>query len=425
MDRRFAFCSRFLNVVFLIITLSLAVISPAYAASDIVFQLNNQGLTLLSSNRFNLGPLTVYLSPWLYTVYTEQEQTSYGLKEGGVELGWGNFQLTAGRKLTTFGPGRYNFPLLGPLGNGLTTQGLDKIAYSYQTKRLNYEKLYAWVPTDDKSRLLLGQRATYDLGPFTLGFGETALAKAGLPYFYYLPLPLIPVGVYQLIAEREQLPEAKSGLNILAEIDLTLRIGSNFKVYGGYLIDERPRPYLPDGLSPGDWQNTAPDSKPWKVGYQAGGEWNRPFGISGVKFYTEYTRINQFTYTAGDPFFTYSYKEKPMGGPLGPDSDQLNLELATTGEDTWEFALAYSRRRRGEGRLGDRWTYQPGQTEVFLTGTVETTDKIALTGVKRLGFIGSDQVALTISCARITNENNQSGVINIRPEVAVIGKVSW
>lgn len=424
MDSRFAFCFRLLTILFLI-TLSLAVISPAHASSDIVFQLNNQGLTLLSSNRFNLGPVTAFLSPWLYTVYTEQQQTSYGLKEGGIELRLGNLQLTAGRQINTFGPGRYNFPLLSPLGEGLTAQGLDNVAYSFSTERLDYKKLYAWVPSDNEFRLLLGQRATYDLGPFTLGFAETALAKEGLPSFYYLPLPLVPVGAYQLIADHYQLPEARGGLNILAEIDLTLHLGPNFKVYGGYLIDERPSPYLPGGLSPGEWQNSEPDSKPWKIGYQAGGEWNRPFGISGVKFFTEYTRINQFTYTATDPFFTYSYKEKPLGGPLGPDSDQLNLEFATNRENTWEFGLAYSRQRRGEGRLGDQWTYEPGQTEVFLTGTVETTDKIALTGIKRLGFIGSDQVALTISYARITNENNQPGVISIRPEVAVVGRVGW
>lgn len=408
--------------IFLLGLFLLGVNSQPAQANDIVFQLNNQGLTLLSNNQFKLGPATLFLAPWLYTEL-EKNETNYGLKEGGINLELGNFLLTIGRQLNSFGPGRYTFPLLHPLGEGLTAEGLDQIAYSFSTKRLDYKKLYAWVPTDDQFRILLGQRATYDLGPFTFGFGETALVKEGVPLFYYLPLPLVPVGVYQLIAE-EHLgrPEAQGALNILAEIDLTLHIGPDFKIYGGYLIDERP---LPSWLPLSQGESPAPDGKPWKVGYQAGGEWNRPLGISGLTFYTEYTRINQYTYTAADPFFTYTHKGKLLGGPLGPDSDQLNLELVTTGNSTWVFGLAYSRLRQGEGRIGDQWTSQPGQNEIFLTGTVETTDKYALTVVKRMGLDGSDQVALTLSCARITNDGHQLDAVTLQPEITLIAKVNW
>src|SRR5690606_23749876 len=106
-----------------------------------------------------------------------------------------------------------------------------------------------------------------------------------IPTFYYLPLPLVPVGVYQLIAEKHlERPEAQGTLIILAEIDLTLRVGPNFKIYGGYLIDERPLPAWLDGIAKEG--AAAADRKPWKVGYQAGGEWNRPLGIRGLKFYS-------------------------------------------------------------------------------------------------------------------------------------------
>ena len=392
-------------------------------ASAVIFQLNNRGLTFISDNQFKLGPVTLFLTPLLYT---EQERTFFGLKEGGIDLGLGRFHLTVGRQLNSFGPGRYGFPLLAPLGEGLTGEGLDQVAYAFTTKRLNYKKLYAWVPIQKEFRLLLGQRATYDLGPFTFGFGETALVKAGCPDFYYLPLPLVPVGLYHLLAEDHlRLPEAKGALTLMAEFDLTLHLGDNFKIYAGYLIDEHPLLNLVDGASLTGGKTPAPDRRPRKLGYQAGGEWNRPLGIDGLKFYTEYTRINQYTYTAQEPFFNYTYKGKILGGPLGPDSDQLNLELVTTGHDTWEFGLAYSRRRQGEGHIGDQWTYQPGQTGVFLTGMVEITDQLALTAVKNLGPTNSDQVALTISLARITNDDHQPGVVTLQPEVAVTGKISW
>ena len=99
------------------------------------------------------------------------------------------------------------------------------------------------------------------------------------------------------------------------------------------------------------------------------------------------------------------------------------MELVTTGGETWTFALAYSRKRQGEGRLGDLWTDQPGQSEVFLTGTVETTDQIALTTTKRMGL--SDQVAMTLSLARISNDDHQPGAVTLRPEITVTARVSW
>ena len=392
-------------------------------ANDIVFQLNNQGLTILSDNQFRLGPVTLFLNPWLFTEL-EQNETTFGLKTGGFDLGIGQFHLTIGRQLNAFGPGRYTFPLLAPLGKGITAEGLDQIAYSFTTKRLAYKKLYAWVPMDDEFRILLGQRATYDLGPFTFGFAETALAKERLPDFYYWPLPLVPVAVYQLVDDHYlHSPGREQALKIWGEIDLTLRLGPNFKLYGGYLIDERPLPTWLEDTALNKAEKSTADRKPWKVGYQGGGEWNQPLGIKGLKLYTEYTRINQYTYTNEDPFFTYTYKGKLLGGPLGPDSDLLNVELVTTGGETWTFALAYSRKRQGEGRLGDLWTEQPNPNEVFLTGTVETTDQIALTTTKRMGL--SDQVAMTLSLARISNDDHQPGAVTLRPEITVTARVSW
>lgn len=395
--------------------------SQTAQANDLVFQLNNQGLTFLSENQFHLGPVTLFLSPWIFTqLESELVETNFGLKEGGLDLAIGNFHLAIGRQLNTFGPGRYAFPLLAPLGDGLTAEGLDQVAYAFSTKRLAYKKLYAWVPVGDQFRLLLGQRATFDWGPFTFGFAETALARETAPNFYYLPLPLVPVGVYQLIAEQHlKIPEAEGALNLLAELDLTLRLGPNFKVYGGYLIDERPLPAWLEGITGGE--APAAGEKPWKVGYQVGGEWNRPLGINGLSFYTEYTRINRYTYTTEDPFFTYTYKGKLLGGPLGPDSDQFNLELVTTNNDIWTFALAYTRKRQGEGHISDQWT---GQTKGFLTGTVKTTDQLAFTATKRMG-LSDDQVALTLSLARISNDGHQPGAVTLQPEVAVTAHVSW
>jgi len=407
--------------ILLALFLLLGLSSRPTQANAFLFQLNNEGLTLISDNRLQLGPVTFFLSPWLYT---EQNHTIFGVKEGGVDLGLGAFHLIAGRQLNFFGPGRYIFPLLAPLGEGLTAEGLDQVAYSFATQRLSYKKLYAWVPVQKKFRLLLGQRATYALGPFTFGFGETALAKEGTPDFYFLPLPLVPVGLYHFLAlQYLNLPDPEGTLNLLAELDLTLHLGANAKIYAAYLIDELPLSFWPEGASSTEGKVTASSHTPLKDGYQAGAEWNRPLGINGLTFYAEYTRINRHTYSAQDPFFSYTYKGKLLGGSLGPDSDQLNLELMTTGHDTWEFGLAYSRRRQGEGRIGDQWNEQNGPTPIFLTGTVETTDQMAFTALKHIG--PTDQVALTLSLARISNDSHQRGTVTLQPDISVTAQVSW
>ena len=58
--------------------------SQTAQANDLVFQLNNQGLTFLSENQFHLGPVTLFLSPWIFTqLESELVETNFGLKEGG------------------------------------------------------------------------------------------------------------------------------------------------------------------------------------------------------------------------------------------------------------------------------------------------------------------------------------------------------
>ena len=305
-------------------------------AGTVSFRLENQGLTLLSAEEFKLGPFTLILAPWLYT---EQQKTTFGLSEAALDLGIGRFHLTVGRRLTAFGPGRYHFPLLSPLGEGLTKEGLDQIGYAFTTKRLKYQKIYAWVPAGG-FRLLLGQRATYDLGPFTLGFAETALAKGNIPDFYYLPLPLVPVGLYQLIADHYyDLPEAYNTLNLLGELDLTIRLWPGAKIYAGYLLDSRPFPSLKK-VPLIHWHYPEADQHPWKVGYQGGLEWDRPSASGHQTLY----RIHQdqpVHLHRLEPFFNYTYKGYCLGGPLGWTLIN-NLELVTTKENTWQFGLAYS-----------------------------------------------------------------------------------
>ncbi len=408
------------RVLIIFLVLILLMVTPQKSlGNNLNFQLNDRGLILLVNTQAQLGPFSFFLSPWLIS---GQNETSYGLRKAGLDLGIGSFHLTAGRQLVSFGPGRYLFPILSPLGKGLTAEGLDQIGYNFSTRNLKYYKFYAWVPNSG-FRILLGQRTTLNVGPFTLGYSETALAKEGAPNFYYLPLPFIPVAFYQFLADHTfDLAEADGALNLLAELDLTLRLAPQMKIYAGYLVDNRPLPYLEDG-SYYYWRPPAKDSLPWQVGYQYGLEWGKPLGIPGIKLYTEYTRINQFTYTNPDPFFNYTYKGTNLGGPLGPDADQLNIELVSTSEGQWQYGFAFSRKRQGEGKIGDQWTYQPGETEVFLTGTVETTDSFALSATKSMGE--SDAVTLTISIARLTNPDHLPGSITYQPAISVLGKVSW
>ena len=95
------------------------------------------------------------------------------------------------------------------------------------------------------------------------GFAETALAKERLPDFCTATFGSgrrLPTGRRPLLHS----PGQEQALKIQGEIDLTLNLGPNFKLYGGYLIDERPLPTWLEDTALNKAENQPPTANPGK-----------------------------------------------------------------------------------------------------------------------------------------------------------------
>jgi hypothetical protein len=354
----------------------------------------------------------------------EYDDMGLNLSEAYLTRSFPQFTLEIGRKKITYGPGRYGFPMLGPVGEGLAAQGYDQIGYSFAwdkflfTKNFHYQKFYAYIPEAD-SRMLLGHRATTDWGRFTVGVSEAALVNQGAPWFYYLPVPFVPVYLYQYIGnELMKLDNNNETANIATEFDLTYHATDNVRIYLEYYMDDRPWPTLKSGFKAPDW-----DRWWWKVGYQAGVAWKNAFKNPQLTLYTEYTRVDQYTYTSYhpggfDPNLNWTYKDRILGDPLGPDADRLNLELIWEQSPERQWNFAYKHTRHGAGKIGDQWYYQPGVTEVFLTGTVETGNALDVSLTRKYR---NYEITFLLGAEHLDNAGNVTGASEFNPRLALWG----
>ncbi len=379
-----------------------------------------------------LGIIDIHNEHWhfyLSSALTLQSDQNHVLEVNQAYADWQpeNFGVSLGRKIIAFGPGRYGYPILGPLrtgepaplNTGFTAAGYDQVGYNFTWGKLTYQKFFANV-TESGFRLLLGQRTTYDLGRFSFGFSEAALTNQQAPGYIYLPLPFIPVYFYQFLGYHVfKIPGTNASINSAVDFDVTWRPSANVKLYGEYYIDDRPWPRLDRQTN--QWIIPEWDKWWWKVGYQAGWEWKNAFKSPILTLYGEYTRIGQYTYTSWHPGewtpgLDWTYQGRYIGDWLGPDADRFNLELVWSQTPHRQWSFAYRRIRRGEGKIGDHWYYVPGQTEVFLTGVVETSDSLTV-GITRKS--GNNQLGYSIGLAYIYNAEHIPGNCRWQPQATL------
>jgi hypothetical protein len=393
---------------------SLFIYTSSALAGELLFQIDDLGPVFLGSKEYQpLESFKYVLVPLV--VIDPDGNFKASLREFYVDWQTGKFGLSAGRRLITYGPGRYGYPMLGPLCRELRSEGYDQAGYNFSWGNLKYQKFYALIP-EDSFRGLLGQRATFDWGNFTFGVSETAVVNESAPLFYYNPLPFIPIYFDQFLGIRVyKISKINDAANVNIDADVAWQITPEIRVYGEYYADDRP------GLKffqHNDLETSKPWENPWRVGYQAGMEWERAFGQPDLVFYSEYTRIDQFTYTGLNQELSYTFAGRAMGDPLGPDADRLNLELVFNKTARSQWGIAWKRERHGEGKLGDVWHAVPGQTEVFLTGVVETTDEIAVTLTREMGVV---KLSATLGVEQINNFNHISNKTQSGLKFKIVG----
>ncbi|OQY38417.1 hypothetical protein B6228_04590 [Candidatus Atribacteria bacterium 4572_76] len=201
---------------------------------------------------------------------------------------------------------------------------------------LNFSKFFSLLDTlDGQNRYFSGQRLEYK--PFdslTLGLSETAIISEGSSPLFFNPLPFIPPyyatwWIASIFSPQE--------VNCNVSLDMELNFQPGIKLYGEWMADDFI--FFPE-------ENPYPS----RTGFLAGAYFANPLDTGNTDFRIEYTHINNYVYFPTHPWQDYLYLGEFIGSPLGPDADQLYLELTHRLSDKFDLSLSYTHERMAKGR---------------------------------------------------------------------------
>ena len=262
--------------------------------------------------------------------------------------------------------------------------------------KINFTKFFSLLDTlDGQNRYFSGQRLEYKpISTLTLGLSETAIISQDSSLLFYNPLPFIlPYYATWWIASMLSPQDVNCNIALDAEINLTQKI----KLYGEWMADDLI--FFPDE-----------NPYPHRTGFLAGAYLVDPLGTSNTDFRIEYTQINNYVYFPTRLWQDYLYQGEYIGNPLGPDADQLYLELTHRLSDKFNLSLSYTHERHGEGQVGIPLPSDPeiANENIFLSGIIEKQQAYQA----EISYNISPQWALSASATleNIENKDNTLGV---------------
>jgi len=225
--------------------------------------------------------------------------------------------------------------------------------------KINFTKFFSLLDSlDGQNRYFSGQRLEYK--PFdvlTLGLSETAIISQGSSLLFFNPLPFIPPyyatwWIASMFSPQE--------VNCNISVDMELNFQPGIKLYGEWMADDFI--FFPE-------ENPYPN----RTGFLVGAYFADPLGRGNTDFRIEYTHINNYVYFPTHPWQDYLYQGEYIGNPLGPDADQLYLELIHRLSDKFNLSLSYNQERHGEGQVGIPLPSDPiiANENIFLYGIIE------------------------------------------------------
>jgi hypothetical protein len=184
-----------------------------------------------------------------------------------------------------------------------------------------------------------------------LGFGESALME-GSPYLPYVANP-IPIGINPGLMAHLRNPQGiYDDFFLTADMDWVPAPG--LRIFGEVLIDDVTIP-------------TATANFPSRWGFSGG------FHIvseDGSSVQGMYTMVLNWTYTEGQPAYSWLLRGLPMGHVLGCDFDLIHLRWMASAPPSSSTWVSYV--RKGEGKVGVWYTSQAeAWQKLFLSGVVE------------------------------------------------------
>lgn len=250
--------------------------------------------------------------------------------------------LMVGRDYMKWGPGYQGNLILSdnaPSFDMLKYSGtIDLNDFGGGYGKINFTKFFSLLDSlDGQNRYFSGQRLEYK--PFdalTLGLSETVIISQDSSILFYNPLPFIPP-YYVTWWIASMLSSQDVNCNVSADIELNFYPG--IKLYGELMADDVI--FFPE-------ENPYPN----RTGFLAGAYFADPLGFGNTDFRIEYTHINNYVYFPIHPWEDYLYQGEYIGHLLGPDADQLYLELTHRLSDKFNLSLSYTHERHGEGQVG-------------------------------------------------------------------------
>ena len=315
-------------------------------------------------------------------------------------IGISDFCLLVGRDYMRWGPGYQGSLMLSdnsPAFDMLKYSGIiDLSDFGGNFSKVNFTKFFSLLDTlDEQNRYFSGQRLEYK--PFdtlTLGLSETVIVSEDSSILFYNPIPFIPpYYATWWIAGMFEPQEVNCNVALDAEINLTQKI----KLYGEWMADD----FI-----------FHPDVNPYpnRTGFLTGAYFADPLGNGNTDFRIEYTHINNFVYFPTHPWQDYLYQGEYIGHPLGPDADQLYLELTHNLSDRLNLSLSYNQERHGEGQTGIPLPSDPviANEDIFLSGIIEKQQAYQV----QLSYTISPQweTSAGITWENINNKDNNIGV---------------
>jgi hypothetical protein len=221
---------------------------------------------------------------------------------------------------------------------------------------------------------------------FRLGLNESLVTAWGGPLTWYDLLEPIPV-FSQIIAGYEfhdRLGQARDSA-VAVDFDWLLQPGT--RLYGVGFVNDMPE-RIAERLA--------------RIGVLAGVFLANPFNDAETSLRFEYSAVTNGTYSYGIPELAYAYHGRSLGSWLGPDGDDLYIELSRRLNASTDLQFSYAYARHGQGRIGQP---APPPADWFLSGVVEHRNTFGL----QLQTVHSP--SLETRCrAEITSVANQGNV---------------
>jgi hypothetical protein len=225
---------------------------------------------------------------------------------------------------------------------------------------------------------------------FRLGFNESLVTAWGGPLMMYDLLEPIPV-LSQIIAGYEFHERLGQARDSAVAIDFDWLLAPGTRLYGVGFVNDMPE-RIAERLA--------------RIGVLVGFFLANPFKDEETNLRFEYSAVTNGTYNyPAFPELAHAYHGRSLGYWLGPDADDLYIELSRRLNASTDLQFSYAHTRHGQGRIGQP---APPPADWFLSGVVEyrNTFGLQLQAIHSPSF----ETRYRAEIASVTNQGNVAGV---------------